>query len=107
MDYHILGRRIREKRKLLHISQSQFAEKLGLSEPYIGMIERGERVPSLETFIQISDGLGATADELLYGIAENSAIGRLREYEAKMTKLSDKEKESFFQINDAFFRMKE
>lgn len=32
---------------------------------YIGMVERGEKIPSLETFINILNALGVSADMVL------------------------------------------
>lgn len=53
--------------------QEDLAEKAGLSTNYIGMIERGEKLPSLETFIEIANMLGVSADMLLDGVVNRSA----------------------------------
>ena len=46
MEPKILGANIRKYRKQIGITQEQLAEKIGKSVNYIGMIERGEKVPS-------------------------------------------------------------
>ncbi|MBQ4326972.1 MAG: helix-turn-helix transcriptional regulator, partial [Clostridia bacterium] len=48
MDYTALGKRIREERLKLNLTQEQLAEDVDLSTAYIGQIERGERRVSLE-----------------------------------------------------------
>ena len=52
MEPKILGANIRKYRKQIGITQEQLAEKIGKSVNYIGMIERGEKVPSAKFFIQ-------------------------------------------------------
>ena len=53
MDLKTIGKRIKEKRLDRSWSQENLSEKVGLSPVYIGMIERGEKQPKLETFIRI------------------------------------------------------
>lgn len=66
MDYSLLGRRIRDERKKRTYTQEQLAELVGVSDAYIGQIERGERNPTLETLIKIANQLGVTIDYLLH-----------------------------------------
>lgn len=40
-------------------------KKVGISIAYTGMIERGEKIPKLETFIRIANVLEVSADLLL------------------------------------------
>ncbi len=66
MDYTALGKRIRHERKRLNYTQEMIAEKVDLSDAYIGQIERGERNLSLESLIKLSNELGVTVDYLLH-----------------------------------------
>ncbi len=43
MDYKLLGGRIREIRLKYKLTQEKLAEKVGVTDSYIGFIERGER----------------------------------------------------------------
>ena len=43
MDYLRLGQRIRKQRKLMGMTQKDVAEKVGISLPFYGHIERGTR----------------------------------------------------------------
>ncbi len=105
MDLHDMGKRIRQKRMSRSMTQEQLAEVTGLSVPYIGMIERGDRTPSLETFIQIADELNATADELLCGSLQEGYRLRLSKYEEKVAKLTLEERNKFYTVVDALLGM--
>jgi len=65
MNTESIGKRIRKFREHKGWRQEDFAEKIGLSVTYTGMIERGEKVPKLETFIMIANVLEVSADQLL------------------------------------------
>jgi len=65
MDYVRLGRRIREERLKLNLTQAQLAEDIDISDTYVGQIERGERSLTLDTLIRLVNRLGVTVDYLL------------------------------------------
>ena len=65
VDYEAMGRRIRRKRQEMGLTQIQFAKRINLSSSYYGHIERGSRVPSLETLILIANELHVGTDQLL------------------------------------------
>ena len=65
MQYSDFGRRIREERKKLGMTQEKLAEDVNLSTAYIGQIERGERSPTPENVVAIANRLGVTVDYLL------------------------------------------
>ena len=68
MDYKYLGKRIREERILNKMTQANLAEVAGISANFLGQIERGEKTPSLETVVKISNGLNVTVDSLISDI---------------------------------------
>ncbi len=55
-----IGDRIRTERKALNKSQKEFAQALGLSENFIWMIEKGDRVPSDRTITDICRVFGVS-----------------------------------------------
>jgi len=68
MDNQILlqfGKRVKELRTQNKLTQEQFAQKTGLHKNYIGMVERGERNPSLINIQIIANGLEITISELM------------------------------------------
>ena len=61
----LFGKRVRELRKAKKLSQLQLADKVGVDRSYIGLLERGERNPSLEVIADIAKALGTKPDILL------------------------------------------
>ena len=72
LDYRKMGMRIRQVRKTRGWSQDALAKKCGISMSFLGHIERGTRIMSLETFVNICMALEADADELLWGVPHPS-----------------------------------
>lgn len=72
LDYAKIGMRIRQVRKTRGWSQDELAKKCGISMSFMGHIERGTRIMSLDTFVNICMALAADADELLWGVAHPS-----------------------------------
>ena len=104
MEWVSIGKNIREQRMLKHMRQEDLAEKIDVSVNYIGMIERGVKVPSLKTFVLIANALGVSADILLIGVIDKS-------FEVKNTLLSEKigqcsiaEQTQVYNIIEAFLK---
>ncbi|MGN0369772.1 MAG: helix-turn-helix domain-containing protein [Butyrivibrio sp.] len=66
IDYTALGMRIRKSRTQQHMTQEQLGELCELSTAHIGHIERGTRVPSLETIFRIAQALNVSMDSLMF-----------------------------------------
>jgi len=64
-----IGQRIRELRtqRLEKWTQEDLAERAKISVSFLSMIERGERVPHVETLAAIASSLGVTLSELFAG----------------------------------------
>ena len=61
----IFGNRIKELRKAKKMTQQQFADLSDLHKNYIGMIERGERNPSLINIQNIAIAFEMSISELM------------------------------------------
>lgn len=70
MDYAKMGKRVRARRRAQDITQERLAELAGVSTSFIGHIERGSRVLSVETLHRICIAMGASADDLM-GLSDN------------------------------------
>ncbi len=63
-------KRIRELRKSMQLTQSQFAELVNISEDSIGKIERGVTVPTIDTLYKIAGGAKVPVEELIVPLEE-------------------------------------
>jgi len=62
--YNVVGRRIKEIRAKLGITQEKLAELTGLSVAFIGQIERGQNRASLATIQKVADSMQIKVSEL-------------------------------------------
>lgn len=83
MQMEKIGQNIRKCRNAKHMSIEDLAFKAELSKNYMGMVERGERIPSLESLLKIINALGVSADEVLCDVIDHG-------FKVKTTKLADK-----------------
>jgi len=58
------GKKVREERTKLGLSQEELANRAGVHRTYIGMIERAEKNINLENIEKIAKALGAPVKEL-------------------------------------------
>lgn len=75
MQYVLLemGQRIKRARKEKSLTQEQLAEACNISVSFMGHIERGSRIPSIETLCALCRALDVSSDYLL-GLAEEAAM---------------------------------
>lgn len=74
MDYVALGKLVRYRRKEMNLTQGELAEKAGVSASFMGHIERGTRVISLETFVALCNTLHFTPNEMLAAEVDVSSM---------------------------------
>ena len=92
MDYTTIGAHIRKYRVKRNLKQDEFAEIVGLSPNYYGAIERGEKIPSLETFIAILNALDVTADPVLEDVLSTGYTIKNSALDERMNDLPDAER---------------
>lgn len=61
----IFGENLRIARKDRGFTAEVLAKFLGISTAYVGLIERGERCPSMETFLKICEFFGESYEDML------------------------------------------
>ena len=80
-----MGNRIAQRRKELHFTQEQLAEKVGLSLQSISCIELGKKAIRPENLAKLCAALDVTADYILYGKRSEQQV---QETIAKLSSLS-------------------
>ena len=80
MQYDVLGQRIKARRKELKLTQGDLAKMVEISTSFIGHIERGGRVLSVDTLRKLCIVLDLSADDLL-GLERDHRAPKLSEDE--------------------------
>lgn len=60
-----------QRRKALHIKQSELAETIGITGNQVSNIENGKSMPSFSCFMLLCNALNCNADYLLSGTISN------------------------------------
>ena len=72
IDIKIIGSNIRKERKQQMLTIEQLAEKAGITDNFLGKIERGEGMPSLPTIDSIACALNVGIDFLNGNVLHNT-----------------------------------
>lgn len=80
-----MGVRIAQRRKELHLTQEQLAEKIGLSLQSISCIELGKKAVRPENLANLCTYLDVSSDYILYGKRSEQ---QMQETVAKLSSLS-------------------
>lgn len=70
--YKEIGKRIKQRRKELSLTQEKLSEMLEISPTYISEIERGTGIPSLATITKLGNILKLDLDYLILGISDTN-----------------------------------
>ncbi len=104
MNLDSIGKNIRKYRLAKKLRQEDLAEITNLSNNYIGMIERGEKIPSLETFIVIVNALQISADMLLSDVTAVGYTVKNSLLNEKISKLDPNDQNRIYDVIDTLVR---
>lgn len=104
MKLDTIGKNIRKFREIKKLRQEDLAEKTDLTTNYIGMIERGEKIPSLETFINILNSLGVSADMVLSDVLDNGYTVKDSLHNEKLEKLVPEDRNRIYEVIDTMMK---
>ena len=65
------GKKIKQNRERLGLTQFQLSEKVGISQNFLGDIERGIKLPSIENLIRLSNIFKVSLDSLFSASLDN------------------------------------
>ena len=98
MNYESIGKNIRAYRMRKKMRQEDLAELTDLSVTYIGMVERGEKLPALETFISILNALEVSSDVILADVLKVGYEVKSSIITEELSKLSAEEREKVYDV---------
>ena len=101
MKYETIGMNMRRFRIEKNLRQEDVAERTGLSANYIGMIERGEKLPALDTFINICNALKVSSDQILTDVLDAGYKVKSSMIADKISKLGKADREKLYAVIDA------
>ena len=104
MKLDSIGENLRKYRKQRKMTQENLAEKANLTPNYIGMVERGEKIPSLETFITLLNALGVSADMVLFDVIDNGYSVKASLLDEKLCVVAPEERRRIFDVIETMLK---
>jgi Predicted transcriptional regulators len=107
-----LGDRIKDLRKQKNMSQSELADKVGISYAQIGRYETKGAQPPAETLKKIADALRVSPDFLIYGTSDEKAKTKLTDADLinqfkAIENMDEEDKNVIKKLIDAFITKKQ
>ena len=93
-----IGKRIKQRREQIGLTQEQFAEKLGVAPNYISTIERGASFPRCEKLIAIINGLETSADAIFCDVIDHTTEYRASVLSQKLQALPPADQKRILEI---------
>ena len=104
VDRISLGKRLREARNKMKLTQEVLAEMANIAVTYLGEIERGEKTPSLDVLVGIANSLDVSADYLLRDNIRAASVFVDADISQKLSGLTHKQRVAAEAILDAYIK---
>ena len=98
MDGKAVGRRIKEAREKRHLTQEELAARIDISPTHVSVIERGTKIPRLDTFVAIANALEVSGDALLLDVVDHAAESQASDLSAALEGLPWEEKRRILKV---------
>lgn len=63
----MIGRRLRQLREAQGMTQTELAERVGVSQSHISDVELNQRMPSMRILVKLAESLGVGVGDLFNG----------------------------------------
>ncbi len=93
-----IGKRIKQRREELGLTQEQFAEKTGLTTNYISTVERGASFPRCEKLITILNALETTADTIFCDVVLAPSSQQTSQLSSRLSELPPESQKRILQM---------
>lgn len=93
-----IGKRVKQCREKLGLTQEEFAEKTGLTTNYISTVERGASFPRCEKLITILNALEVPADAIFCDVLTHSSTYKASLLSAELSSLSPEAQNRILQM---------
>ena len=104
MDKIILGKRLRQSRIQKGYTQQELAKKADIGTVYLGEIERGIKMPSLNIFIKIIEALDISADYVLRDALSSGGTYIFDEITDQLKDLTPQQRKTAVDILNAYIK---
>ena len=104
MDKAALGKKLRQARQRKGYTQHVLAEMADIGDVYLGEIERGVKMPSLNIFIKLIEALDVSADYILRDELTSGKEYIYDEITQKLKNLTPKQRKTATDILDAYLQ---
>ena len=104
MGLESIGKNIRKFRHHRGLRQEDLAEITGLSTNYIGAVERREKIPALETFIDICNALSVTSDMVLCDVLHEGYRIKVSKLEEQMENVSVEDRKKIIDVVEVLLK---
>lgn len=91
MNAHAVGQTIKAAREAKGLTQEKLAALVDLSPTHISVIERGLKIPNLDSFVAIANALDVSTDSLLLDVVVRASEGKTCELSQKLSQLPHKQ----------------
>ena len=104
LDKIALGKKLRDARQSKGYTQQALAEIADIGNVYLGEIERGSKMPSLNIFVKLIEALDVSADYILRDELTSGKEYVYDEITQKLKNLTPKQRKTAADILDAYLR---